>query len=225
MLAVLFLSGIAVAMPDSSTKMIQTYTFSLGTPSVCNPLECNVATLYFYLPAEIEEEDVRLRIRPECFSYSFNGTELWNITIFCLDGTNQNYDMKDAHCDNSKDLYLTVNINQSGGYRFFGEQQLIQFWCAFRSNDANTEGLPAEFRVTIDGVLMHSKYVYDETLESYESQEESSLSLDTLVDLNVGVWELGYSIFVLGAIMIGIGFIIGFVPMSLKYIIRKMTEP
>lgn len=223
MLLILF-SSLAFAFPDSSTKMIETYTYSLGTPSVCKPMECNVATLLFYLPADIESETINLRIRPECFAYSFNSTEIWNITVFCIDGTSTEYDMKDAFCDISKDLNLVINLTNSGGYSFFGETQLIQSWCAFRANDHNTEGLPAEFRVTVDGVILHSKYVYNTTLESYESQEDVSLSMDTLIDLDMTVWNIGYSMFVLFAILFGIGFILSFVPIALKYVIKKVTE-
>jgi len=209
------------AYPDATTKILERYTFSLGNDT-CVPLECNIASIQFYIPADKGSQDVRMKIHPECFTYNFTGGQYWNLTIFCLDGTYIEYDMKSAMCNNTADLDFEVKVNSSG-YSFFGERQFQQFWCAFKRN-SNVNEIPVEFNVLIDGVGLYSKYTDSNTRETYDSQSQLALSLQSITTLSVDVWGISYNFFLVMAIIIGIIFGIAFVPMAIKYVFRKVLE-
>ncbi len=211
-----------LAYPDSSVKMLERFHISLGNSS-CRPLECDITTLMFYVPADKGSQDVRLTVTPECFNYTFGGGEQWNLTIFCLDGSLHSYNMKDAMCDYDQSYVFDISVNSSG-FSFFGERQFQQFWCAFQRPSGNTENLPTEFKVLVDGVGLHSKYADDTQEQSFQSQIGMATSLESFVTLNLSVWGILYSMFLVGAILTGIGFVLGFVPIALRYVIRKVVE-
>jgi len=217
----LIVPAMTFAYPDATTKALERYTISLGNDT-CVPLECDIASVQFYIPADKGSQDVRMKIRPECFAYNFTGGQYWNLSIFCLDGTYIEYNMTKAMCNTSADLSFEVKINSSG-YSVFGERQFQQFWCAFKRN-SNVNAIPVEFNLLIDGVGLHSKYTDSDTRENYDSQSQLALSLQSITTLSVDVWGIGYNFFLVISIIVGIIFGIAFVPMAIKYVFRKVTE-
>lgn len=210
----------AHANPDSSTKIIQSWTISLGS-DFCEPLECNRFPLWFYLPANTEQS-MTLNVRPACIAYAWQPSDYMNLTIRCLDGTAIDYDMKDASCDDSKELTFIVNLN-STGYTFFGERQYQEFWCSF-IRDSNVIAIPTEFTVTIDGVNLHSKYIPNTTMTGLDVQSSMATTIESFASLNIQIWQIAYNVFVLASICAGIFFVIGAIPVALQWIAKKLVE-
>jgi hypothetical protein len=219
----LFFLNTANAMPDSITKILEAYKFSLGG-SFCQQLECDRASLFFLIPMDKNEQDIEISIYPECIG-GFNASEDLSLTIWCSDGTQHAYDMKPDYCAfGSPHLTLPLTINGTGGFVSFGEKQFSQFWCVFIRNITNTNSVPTEFTVLIDGVGMHSKFIDNTTQENIGTQSAMMLTIDNLINLNMSVWRIVYAIFLIGALMVGIFFVLGAVPLAIKWVIRKITE-
>jgi hypothetical protein len=210
------------AYPDATVKMLERFHVSLGNSS-CEAMECNIATLYFYTPYREQTKNISLTVTPECFAYNFTGGDVWNITIYCQDGTFIKYDMRDAHCDYGKSLNFEINT-ESTGYSFFDENQFQSFWCAFTRDENNVEDLPTEFKVLIDGVGLHSKYLENETMQNLGIQANMALTLQKFAEMDMSVWSLGYSIFILIAILFGMFLLVGVFPTMLKWIFKKVME-
>lgn len=219
---VFFLNG-AGAIPDTITKIFEAYKFNLGNET-CSTLLCDRASLFFLIPMDKNWQEADLSIFPSCF-VPLNESDTLNLTIDCSDGTHFEYDMKNDYClssDHHLDVVLT--INGTGGFVFFGENQFQQFWCSFKRNSNNTDAIPTEFAVLVDGVGMHSKYVSNATRENLDTQSAMMVSIKNFVDLDISVWRIGYNLFLIVALCIGIFFIVGAVPLAIQWVIRKITE-
>lgn len=212
----------ALAVPDTTYKMLERFHVSLGN-STCNELECNIASLFFYVPVDRDTTTAQLTVIPECFNYTFGGGDVWNVTIICEDGSDYEYDMATAMCDYSQNFVFDVEIN-STGYFYYDEDKYESFWCAFYRNSNNVEDLPTEFSIVVDGVGLHSKFIDSQTEANYGIQSNMALILENLVMMMADIWEIGYTLFLLFSFLFGITFIIAIIPMALRWIVKKVIE-
>lgn len=223
-LTIFFLTPIAVqANPDKTTKMLEAYKFSLGNNITCPAMECDVYSLTFLLPQNVDTQDIQMRIHPECFYYTFNSSDVYNVTIACQDGTYVEYDMKADYCTNN---YLTLDLKLNGtGYNsVLGPDTYSSFWCSFRANDINVQAIPTELVVLLDGVGLHSKYITANETQDLGAQANMAGILQNFVNVDMQIWWIIYYVFLIGAIMVAIWVLGGLIPQALKWAIKKVTE-
>jgi hypothetical protein len=216
----------ANAIPDAITKIPMAYSVSLGN-DMCIPNECDNYALYFLIPQDKDSETVPLTIIPSCFVHSFAPNETDLLYINCLDGSNYTYDIKNfiqSGCLISDYLDFDVIIEGSGGIVSLGEQTYNQFWCSFRRDPNNLNAIPTEFTVYIHGIGLHSKYLVKNETQNFESMSGFATSIQSFTELNISVWRVIFALFVVGAIFLGMFFIVGALPSAIKWVIRKMTE-
>ena len=205
------------------------YTVSLGN-STCIGMECNTAILKFYMPQGIQlPQTFKLVIYPECFLNPPTVAENYNITVACyydFNVTKQVIDLHQAYspsCGSDNPIIIWQNISNRAGTWQQGSQFFDAFFCSFTRNETNTERIPTEFTVYVD-TLGFTNELQEVVLDRQREVGADILTaIGEIFTINLEIWRMIFIGVEILSVIFGVIFLIGFIPILLKLIAKKIT--
>lgn len=208
-----------------TSELIMTAHVNLGN-SGCIPLGCDSTYVFFYIPLGMDKPQyIKYIIYPECFGNPPNETEDWGIQMWCTDGLNKTIDLKQAMCEPTNGITVWDELKaNTTGYFFWNNVQYEEYWCAFRRAYNSTDRVPVEFGFVVDSLGLSSPA--EETVFTRQVDTGSSIisGIGELFTINFNIFQIGF--YLLGAIIVIIGFVavIGFIPLLLKWIMKRVSR-
>lgn len=210
-------------------NMLEGITVSLGNSTSCSPSstnECDMAVVFFRIPQGTASQTFTVNMFGECFSNPPNATEVYNVTVFCIDGTSREVDLKPYSCSpaNPTTPYQFQITTSDVGYSVINEKYYTNFWCSFRRNPANLDRLPTEFSVTVDSIILSTQTPSNSTKTSYSAFVSISNAINNIVSFNMQIWRILYIMLEIGAIFFALYVVFAMLPSLLRWVIEKVTS-
>ena len=197
MLSVASVSAITFTTESIIRTLFEVHV-SLGNSNSSDD-ETEYFQINFLLPPSEDRSKIKLMFDGDCIEGGANGTEDYLLDVRCQDGSYNQINLKDSDCENIQyeDFpFLWINmVNMTGDKTSVNNIYFNKFWCQFERVASNTERIPTEFKVIVDGMGLSSQSE-DENIISQRSGITTIVDgIKDVVDINVQIWRILFNIF------------------------------